>query len=193
MKIVGLTGGIGSGKSIVSRILRIKGYLVYDCDHEAKLLSDKSLELKDFLHQYGNSYITHEGAINRKALAKLIFNNKEALANVNKIVHNLVRVHIKEWLEFNAHTNILFIESAILYSSSLHLMTNYVCRIKAPENLCIQRVMTRNNLSIDSILERINNQKNEIYFTAPDFIITNDNNHSLLQQIDKLIIDIKSC
>ena len=113
---IGITGGIGSGKSVISRLLKIMGYPVYDSDSWAKVLMNEDKAIRDSLSaMFGDEVYTDTG-LNRSFLAQKIFNNKENLAFVNSVVHPAVGKHFLQWTEMQ-NANLVFIESAILFSS----------------------------------------------------------------------------
>ena len=110
--LIGITGGIGSGKSIIASILRILGYKVYDCDNVAKLLMDNNPNIKTAIStQISPLVISKNGEINRQLLADLVFNNNDLLSILNKIVHGAVLSDLLQWKEKEQQT-ILFVETA---------------------------------------------------------------------------------
>lgn len=184
MKKIGITGGIGSGKSIVSRILKTIGYPIYDSDSWAKHLMNNHPDIRQALtDKFGAETYTHEG-LNRTYLAQQIFNNKTNLAFVNSIVHPIVCNHFIQWAE-NQHSEFVFIESAILFSSGLDKILDKTIYVDAPQELRLQRAMLRDNASAEAIIARINNQShdNEYARSHSDFIIQNDNQTLLTPQI----------
>lgn len=188
MKKIGITGGIGSGKSIVSRILKTIGYPIYDSDSWAKHLMNNHPNIRQALiDKFGAETYTHEG-LNRTYLAQQIFNNKTNLAFVNSIVHPIVCNHFTQWTE-NQHSEFVFIESAILFSSGLDKILDKTIYVDAPQELRLQRAMLRDNASAEAIIARINNQShdNEYARSHSDFIIQNDNQTLLTPQILNII------
>ena len=184
MKKIGITGGIGSGKSVISRILKTMGYPVYDSDSWAKHLMNNHPKIRQALiNKFGIETYTPEG-LNRTYLAQQIFNDKANLAFVNSIVHPTVCKHFMQWAE-NQHTEFVFIESAILFSSGLDTILDKVIYVNAPQELRIQRAILRDNASAETITARINNQShdNEYAHTHSDFIINNDNQTLIIPQL----------
>ena len=184
MKKIGITGGIGSGKSVISRILKSMGYPVYDSDSWAKHLMNNHPNIRQALiNKFGIETYTPEG-LNRTYLAQQIFNDKANLAFVNSIVHPTVCNHFMQWAE-NQHTEFVFIESAILFSSGLDTILDKVIYVNAPQELRIQRAILRDNASAETITARINNQShdNEYAHTHSDFIINNDNQTLIIPQL----------
>ena len=158
-KIIAITGGIGAGKSIVSAILRVAGYDVYDCDQRAKMLMNASATIKNSLtHKFGHDIYTSEGNLNRTRLSDIIFNDHDALHYVNSIVHPAVRDDISNWAQEHQHGP-LFVETAILKEGGLDTIVQEVWNVVAPVEVRISRVMKRNAISREKVLERINNQQ----------------------------------
>lgn len=184
MKKIGITGGIGSGKSVISRILKTMGYPIYDSDSWAKILMNNSPTIRQALtNKFGAETYSIEG-LNRAYLAQQIFNNKANLAFVNSIVHPTVCNHFIQWAE-NQHSEFVFIESAILFSSGLDKILDKTIYVDAPQELRLQRAMLRDNASAENITVRINNQShdNEYAHSHSDFIIQNDNQTLIIPQI----------
>lgn len=186
--IIGITGGIGAGKSIVSKILRIKGFQVYDCDSEAKRIMDASDCIKDSLNVLIHPLIVTEGVINRKLLAEIVFNNSDKLKILNGLVHKAVAEDILR-VAAGCNERILFLETAILYQSNLDLIVNAVWEVTAPLEIKIMRVMKRNNLDRNDVLSRIKAQEfQDCKRThASTFHIINDDQQAVIPQVQKLL------
>jgi dephospho-CoA kinase len=154
---VGITGGIGSGKSTVSRILAECGVAVYTSDDRAKELMASSPELRTkIISSFGEeAYV--DGALNREYLAKSIFTNPEALATLNSIVHPAVMDDFDRWAE-QQEGNYVVLESAILFEAKLDSRVDVVVSVLAPEELRIERAMQRDGASREAIVRRIANQ-----------------------------------
>lgn len=187
---LGVTGGIGSGKSYVSSSLRLRGIPVFDSDSEAKklMLEDRVIvsSLKNLL---GNDvYIA--GNLNKPLLASYIFSSPENALKVNSIVHPRVKQTFLKWADecFMRGCNVVAIESAILFEAGFDDIVDGVVMINAPLEIRISRVMLRDNVTRDKVMERINLQMpDEEKMLKSDFIIVNDGIMSLDVQIDKLI------
>jgi dephospho-CoA kinase len=188
MTKIGITGGIGSGKSVISRILKIMHYPVYDSDYWAKFLmnNDKTI-YKALTDKFGLETYSSEG-INRPFLAQLIFNNKENLTFVNSIVHPAVGNHFLQWAE-EQQSSIVFIESAILFSSGLNKIIDKTIYVDAPQEIRLQRAILRDNATTEAISARIKNQikADEYARTHSDYIINNDNTSLLIPQIISIL------
>ena len=184
---IGITGGIGSGKSVVSRILRCNGYKVYDCDSEAKRIMVDDPGVKKHLREIAGEYVYNaSGFINRKYLADLIFANRELLNKVNGVVHAAVR---KDFERFRAENKgIVFIESAILVTGKLTGYCEKIWLIEAPLTIRIERIMTRDHLSREEIMKRIETQSQEFESLPADrtIILHNDGEKPLLDKVFEL-------
>lgn len=184
MKVIGITGGIGSGKSIVARVLRCNGFNVYDCDSEAKRLMTNDPHLKSSLiKELGWDIYLNDGQLNKQKLSKLLFSDDRVRNFVNHNVHSAVRRDIRE--KVNTGTNYFFIESAILATGGITSMCDEIWVIKSPESERIRRVESRDGLKKEEIERRISAQQQEFSLLPVDKmrIIENDIHTSLLNQI----------
>lgn len=186
--IIGITGGIGSGKSTVSRILRIHGLPVYDCDINAKRLMELSRELHELLHtRIGDEAHLADGGINRPVLARQLFTDRDLRAEVERIVHADVAEDFHNWCKSMPSAKI-FIESAILKTSGLDKLCDEIWIVQAPDEVRIERVRERSGLTRQQIVERMEAQRCE--FDLPPEkakVIINDGVEPLLAQINHLI------
>ncbi len=188
--MIGICGGIGSGKSVVSRILRLRGERVYDCDLEAKRIMDESDEVLHALHErYGDDVCREGGPINRPELARRIFGNDEEREWLNKLVHRLVRIDVAVWHDVLTLDGCerCFVESAILASSGLATMCDEIWLVTASEEIRTARIKLRDSLDEEAIKKRIESQKEEerLIKTSgiPLRIIDNSGSTPLLPQI----------
>lgn len=184
---IGITGGIGAGKSVVSRILRCNGFWVYDCDWEAKKLMTNDTRVKSALiSKLGKNIYFKDGNLNRSRLADIIFNNENARNYVNSIVHAAVRENIL--IQRKKCKEYFFIESAIIVTGNLENLCNKIWIITSPLDERIKRVIKRDNENIDSIYKRIEAQKSELdrLDKSKTLIIENNNNISLLSVVLKI-------
>ena len=187
--IIGITGGIGSGKSVVSSICRSKGFAVYDCDSRAKILMSHNESLRtQIIARLGDESYDQNGELNRQYIADIIFNDAERRDELNRLVHAAVLEDIKTWIA-SSDESLLFIESAILYSSGIDKIVDRVWMVDADIETRIARVISRNAMSREEVLARIQSQRNE--FASVDRLKTSaiDNNgqQSLILQINQLI------
>lgn len=190
-KLIVIAGGIGSGKSVVSRICRMLGYDVYDCDINAKRLMNESEDfLKALTRQFGEDLLTKDLRINKLLLADLIFNDAEARLWVNRMVHEMVRRDVQNYIA-TAQKLPVMVESAIAASSGLLDMADSCWLVTADESVRIRRVMQRNGLDEVSIKNRIEAQRDEenlILRSGVDTnVILNNGDTPLLPQIMELL------
>lgn len=176
MYIVGLTGGIGSGKSTIGKWFVEKGIPVYDSDLEAKRLMNESQELKSQLMQLfgSDTYINEE--YNRKFVAEQVFQNKGKLAQLNAIVHPAVFKHFKDWVSIQ-ESRFVVKEAAILFESGSYKDCDWIISVVANESLRIQRVVERDGISTDQVKARIANQwTDQQRIEKSDYVIPNESN-----------------
>ncbi len=191
VRVVGITGMIGSGKSVVSRILRLRGYTVYDCDAEAKLLMDSSDAIKATIAaEIHPEAIDERGRIDRRRLAEIIFGNEEHRQRLNRLVHSAVREDIISRIKANV-SRPFFIESAILAESGLAQLCDEIWLVDAGhDDVRIERVMKRNNCDAESVIQRIRAQEKELErlekYSDCIRTLVNDGRDAVLPQIDNL-------
>lgn len=186
-RIIAITGGIGAGKSVVSTVLRIAGYGVYDCDQRAKELMNTSVSIKKTLQERFGNDIYIDGILNRSVLSDIIFNDNDALAFVNNVVHPAVRTDILRWIGQQQRMPV-FIETAILKEGGLDSMVDEVWNVTSPFETRITRVMRRNATTREKVIERIATQQTHVEVAGKLVIeITNDDTTALLPQILKAI------
>ena len=185
-RIIAITGGIGSGKSVVARVLGCMGYEIYDCDSQARQIMEESEDIKLAIGaEVCREAITASG-IDRRILAQKVFSDTQALEALNRIVHRHVRDHFKEW---SSSRTICFVDTAILHSSGMDTLVDEIWEVTAPKEIRIERVIARNNLSIPEIEKRMEAQKAE-EATIPALkkrVINNDGAQAILPQIEALL------
>lgn len=189
---IGITGGIGSGKSVVARLLDLKGVPVYIADGESKQLTNTSPVIREkLISLFGKEIYTTEG-LDKKRLASYIFQNPEVLTQVNNIIHPEVNKHFLEWVQ-KQKTKVCAIESAILFESGFDRMVDVSLMVYAPLPLRIERVRTRDKLSLQEIESRIHNQlADEIKKEKSDYVIYNDDIHAILPQVTRFLTSLQS-
>ncbi len=186
MIVVGLTGGIGSGKTIVCKVFEKLNIPIYSADIEAKKLMNSNFEIKSKLISEFGKNVYRNNSLNKKFLANIIFNNKKKLHFVNSVVHPIVKKHIKNWVSLQT-SNYVIIENAILFESGFDKIANKIITVTAPEELKIQRVIKRDDSTYEEVKSRINNQMPDEYkIKKSDFVIKNDNEQLILPQILKI-------
>jgi dephospho-CoA kinase len=200
-RLIGITGGIGCGKSYISRTLRLLGLEVYDCDLEAKRLMDTDPVISAELRSYfGPQIFQISGAIDRGELAKRVFANDADRLWLNSLVHGAVRQDVVRWRSEHRQCNLLFIESAILATSNLTAYCDEVWQVTAPMETRIARVEARNGWQRDQILSRIKSQETEAemllkYAADHDMKvveIVNDGNEPVLGNLKQLLNNLEN-
>lgn len=158
MKIkVGITGGIGSGKSTVCGVFKTIGIPVFDADQVAKKLMNENCQIRKTLTGWFGEEIYTSGFLNRKMLSELIFNNNELLEKVNALIHPLVRETFLEWSEEQTTPYSVY-EAAILFESGFYRLMDFIVLVSAPEQIRIERVIDRDKLTEDQVIARMKNQ-----------------------------------
>lgn len=187
-KIIGLTGGIGSGKSTVAKYIASKGISVYIADDEAKKIMNSSEVVLEIKNQFGEIVIYKNGKVNRKALAKIVFEDKEKLAQLNNIIHPKVKNHFKKWLILHSNEKFIVKEVAILFETYGHLDCDKVILVTAPKEIRINRVVKRDNVTKSEVLARMSHQlPEEEKIAKSDYIIHNIKLEDTYNQIDELL------
>lgn len=188
MVILGITGGIGSGKTTVTNILHLLDIPVYIADIESKRITDTSPTVREKLIKLFGRELYQEDKLNKPLLASLIFGNEENLTKVNAIIHPEVRNDFDEWVKKNKDKKVVAIESAIMFESGFYKFVDKKITVYTPLEMRIERAMKRDNTPKDKILSRINSQMpDEEKKELSDFVIVNDNKHSLIGQTISLL------
>lgn len=183
MKIIGLTGGIGSGKTIICKIFNTLGIPVYNSDIEAKLLMNNDVKIISELKNKFGDDIYNENKLNKEKLAKLIFNDNNNLNFVNNTVHPAVKLHFNKWTE-KQNSEFVIKETAILFESGTYKDVDFIITVIAPENIRINRIIARDNLKKEDIQAILANQiSDNEKIDRSNFIINNDNKKLVLPQI----------
>ncbi len=187
-KIIGLTGGIGSGKSTVARIFMDLGVPVYFADDAGRDVMDDITLIENVRKTFGDEVIL-DGIINRKVLADIVFNNSEHLQKLNSIVHPAVAIHFKYWFAKHQDSQFIIKEVAILFESGSYKNCDLIISVVAPEDIRIERVINRDKISTDAVRARMNNQwTDEQRIEKSDFII----NNTTFAELQKQTLDIYS-
>ena len=194
-KLIGITGGIGAGKSTVSTICKHLGFKVYNSDQRAKeIVSEDSIIKKKLISFFGNN-IYKNGVLDRKFLSDKIFNDKSSLQLINSIIHPAVKKDFNSWVINNSNEKILFKESALLFESGAYKELDKIILIVSDKNLRVSRVLNRDQnrskKEIESIIDKQIDEVDAIKYA--DIVI--DNNHkkmllpSVIKEIEKLIVE----
>lgn len=183
---IGITGGIGSGKSTVARVFETLGIPVYNADDAAKRLMQEDPELKKQIIILFGEKAYEQGKLNRSWISEQVFGNPEKVKALNAIVHPATIRDAHEWMSVQ-QTPYTLKEAALIFESGSEKSLDYVIGVDAPVELRIQRVMERDNISRDAILQRMNNQMDESEkIQRCDFIIYNDGNQLVIPQVIRL-------
>lgn len=189
-KKIGITGGIGSGKSVVAKMVRTLGYPVYDSDDRAKVLMQSHSGIRrQLIALFGEKVYSGE-QLNRAFLATCIFQDPNARENVNAIVHPVVRADFAEWANKQQAT-MVFQESALLFETGGYRLLDATVLVSAPEELRIQRVMQRDQASHEQVVARMAAQlpENE-KLKLTEFVIRNDETQLLIPQVLRVLTDL---
>lgn len=189
---IGVTGGIGTGKSVVCRMLSALDIPVYDTDTQAKLLYTTDAKLRmQMTALLGEEIYLADGMIDRARLANLIFSDSGLLEAINQLVHPAVRRSIEQWRTQLANTGyrLCAVESALLASSSaLRGMSDHIVVVTAPREVCLERAVRRDATTRDAVLARMSRQISEDSMTAvANTIIVNDGVTPLVPQLESLL------
>ena len=185
---IGITGGIGSGKSVVARLLRSMGMPIYDTDLRAKQLAANDAQIRQKLTQLLGNEIYKDNALNRPLLAAYIFGNPQHLQQINRIIHPRVREDFRLWAAQQNGKDFIGMESAILMESGFTSETDITLMVYAPEKLRLQRCMERDHTDAESVRKRIASQMpDEEKLNHADYIIYNDGIRALIPQIENLM------
>jgi dephospho-CoA kinase len=182
---VGITGGIGSGKTTVCKVFELLGIPVYYADDEAKHILDFNSNVKtSIVSFFGKEVLNTDGTMDRKKLASFVFNNKEKLEKLNSIVHPAVVGHFEDWVKQYSSRSYILKEAAILFESNANKSIDKVITVTAPVELKINRAMTRDKITKEQVEQRINNQmSDEEKIKRSQFVIYNDEQQLLIPQI----------
>jgi dephospho-CoA kinase len=183
---IGLTGGIGSGKSTVAKVFEALGIPVYYADEAAKRLMNEDKEIKEaLLHHFGKeSYVN--GKLNRPYIASIVFNDKEKLELLNFITHPATIRDANEWMK-KQNSAYIIKEAALLFESGSSEHLDKIVGVYAPASLRMMRTMERDNISRDEVIKRMNRQiEEEIKMKLCDFVIINDEQQLVIPQVIKL-------
>jgi len=187
---IGLTGGIGSGKSTVAKIFEVLGIPVYYADDEAKRLMNEDESLKQQIVQHFGKESYAADKLNRSYIASIVFNNETKLALLNSLTHPITIRHADEWMKKQTAPYIIK-EAALLFESHANEHLDKIIGVDAPQSLRIQRVMLRDKVSSEDVMKRINRQMDDAEkMKRCDFVIKNDEQELLLPQVMKLHEDL---
>lgn len=181
---VGITGGIGSGKSTICRVFSALGIPVFVADEAAKQLMNTDEQLHaDLIRLFGDAVYLPDGVVDRKYLAGIVFNDPSSLKKLNEVVHPAVHRAFEKWV---THQNAPYVlhEAAILFESGFNRMMDYTITIVTDEQERIERVMKRDKISEELVRQRIRNQfTDEQRIGLADFVIRNNDDNLIIPQV----------
>ena len=189
-KIIGLTGGIGSGKTTIARLFESENIPVYIADIEAKKIMQFPETIEKIRKYFGND-ATVNNQVNKKYLSQIVFENPKELEKLNSIIHPLVKLHFEKWVK-KQKTPFVIKESAILFESGNYKYCDKIITVFASEETRILRVMLRDKLSKDEVQQRIKNQWSDVKkISMSDYTIENESVTVAKKQFDEILKILK--
>ena len=190
-KIIGLTGGIGSGKTTIANYFMKSGVPVYIADDEARKIMQSDEIIEEIKKTFGID-IFENGILNREKLAQIVFGDPEKLKLLNAIIHPAVKKHFHNWILNHKKAPFIIYEAAILFESGSYKDCDKIISVTAPMESRIQRVIHRDNSSREQVLKRINAQWNDDQRIAKsDYVIENDSIENAKSEVDKILKILK--
>lgn len=205
--LIGITGGIGSGKSVIAQQLRKMGYEVYDTDSEAKRLIVEDSKIREQITALFGEEVYKDGVYQTALVAQKVFADKSLLAQLNAIVHPAVKADIGNWVSelsdspkgdptsdseaIRQHSDLLFIECAILYQAGIDALCDKVVAVTAPEDIRLSRVIARDRSDIDKVRARMRAQSTEEDLRRADIVIHNDGTTPIPTLCEKILMQIR--
>ena len=193
MELIAITGGIGSGKSVVATMVKVMGFDVYDCDSRARaLMTDDADVRRQLVDTFGEQVYLNDGSINRQYLSEVAFRDDKALARLNAIVHPATASDMKRWAarQMADGATAAFVETALLRTAGLDREVDRVWHVTAPDDVRVARVMVRSGLSDGQVRERMAAQAVEDSIADGEHVIINDNKAAVLPQVIRLLKEI---
>lgn len=183
---LGVTGGIGSGKTSVCKVFRVLGVPVFSADYSARKIIDSDTGIREVINSIAGKDLYSSGSLDRTALATLIFNDNSLLMKVNSVIHPAVFEHFAEWEKEQPYPYVIM-EAAILFESGASKLVDKIATIVAPVEERMNRVINRNKLTRSQVMERMNNQMDdESRVRMSDYVIYNSENDMIIPAILKL-------
>lgn len=189
MKIIGITGGIGSGKTTIINYIKSKGFVVYIADDAGKKVMQNSEIVKQINSIFDNDVLLPNGLLDRAKIASLVFNDNLLIKRLNEIVHPAVALDFENFKQQHVTEKVIFKESALLFESEFYKQCHATILITAPLEIRIERVMTRDKVTKDAVLNRIKNQLSEEKKAAlATYVVENLDLKNTFKSIDDIII-----
>jgi dephospho-CoA kinase len=192
-KVIGLTGGIGSGKTTIANYFQELGVPVYIADDGAKRVMQSKNILAEVKSAFGGNIFDND-ILNRAKLAQIVFNDKEQLAKLNAIVHPAVKLDFDDWVKEHKNNDYVMYEAAILFESGRYKDCDVIITVTAPEEVRIDRVIKRDKTTREEVLSRMKMQWNdEKRISKSNFVINNNNLKNTKEEVVKIlkILNIK--
>ncbi|WP_418262659.1 dephospho-CoA kinase [Flavobacterium faecale] len=190
-KTIGLTGGIGSGKTTIANYFRSKGVPVYIADDEARKIMQSEVIIDAIRSSFGES-IFENGVLVRQRLAEIVFNDANQLARLNAIIHPAVKKHFKEWLAQKKKHPFIIYEAAVLFENGSYEDFDKIITVTAPLESRIQRVINRDATTEEQVLKRMAAQwTDEQRISKSDFVIENSDLEETKIKIDEILKILK--
>jgi dephospho-CoA kinase len=204
--IIGITGGIGSGKSVIAKQLRQMGYVVYDTDSEAKRVIVEDASVREQMTALFGEEVYRDGVYQTGYVAQRVFADKTLLSKLNAIVHPAVKADIVSKFRssgvtsepsapsepLNSDSGLFFIECAILYQAGIDTLCDKVVVVTAPEDLRLERVIARDHSDLNKVRARMRAQEAEKDLQRADIVINNDGETPILTLCEEIILQVKS-
>ncbi len=190
-KIIGLTGGIGSGKTTIANHFMAARIPVYIADDESRKIMQSAEIIADIKKTFGNEIFENE-ILNRKKLSEIVFSNPEKLEQLNAIIHPAVKKHFGNWILDHKNSPFVIYEAAILFESGSYKNCDLIITVTAPLESRIQRVIQRDKTSRELVLKRINTQWNDDQrISKSDYVIENVNPETAKSEVGKILKILK--
>lgn len=191
-KIIGLTGGIGSGKTTIANHFMAAGVPVYIADDEARKIMQSAAIIEEIKKNFG-SVIFENGILNRQKLAEIVFNDPDKLKLLNGIIHPAVKKHFENWISNHNQSPFIIYEAAILFESGSYKNCDKIITVTAPLETRIQRVIQRDNTTRENVLKRINSQWDDNQRIAKsDFVVENIDPEITKAEVEKILKILKN-
>ncbi|MDP4222695.1 MAG: dephospho-CoA kinase [Bacteroidota bacterium] len=180
---LGVTGGIGSGKTTICRVFTVIGIPVFSADDEARLIQDIDIEVIQKINEVAGRDLYTSGKLDRPGLARIIFNNRDLLEKVNSLIHPKVFENYRKW-ESEQDAPYTVMEAAILFESGAYRLVDKILTVVTPMEERIERLIKGNKLTREQVLERVNNQiDDESRIRQSDYLVFNSENDMIIPAI----------
>ncbi len=181
---IGLTGNIGSGKTMVSAVFSVLGIPVYHADEASKTFLDDPAVKNEIVKYFGYGVLTNDHEINRRSLASIVFTDKQSLGKLNSILHPRVKQDFRNWTDLQAGKHYVIQEAAIIFESGFSNEYDYIIHVSCPREIAIERVVARDKIDPNSVLRRMQFQLEDSEKAhLSDFVIHNDGSKLVIPQV----------